>query len=237
MAGGLNPTLLSPQTTKSGAGHENGRGELTDRQSSRASAISPACTSATRTVGPPTGPAGRKPGRGPAHPITHPGATAGRLTRHEHARRGQQKKTCQPHPAATPTLARHRLAPLRCTLTHGRQRCRTAPLHCHPRWAPDQGGTARVVAGTDNSRCANHPAGSHSTQAAASNSIGPALVTSQYWVAAQIRPYPSTPAARLPRRRRGPRNSSGTKPNQAQYHQDGAGKAGAGIFEHQRCRS
>lgn len=52
--------------------------------------------------------------------------------------------------------------------------------------------TRHVVTGTDNSRCANHPAGSHSTPrpAANSTSIGPALVTSQYWVASTNPPIP-----------------------------------------------
>lgn len=92
--------------------------------------------------------------------------------------------------------------------------------------------TRHVVTGTDNSRCANHPAGSHSTPrpAANSTSIGPALVTSQYWVASTNPPIPvharSAPSHDVGAART--TNSSGTKPNQASHHQDGAGKASAG---------
>lgn len=75
--------------------------------------------------------------------------------------------------------------------------------------------TRHVVTGTDNSRCANHPAGSHSTPrpAANSTSIGPALVTSQYWVASTNPPIPvharSAPSHDVGAART--TNSSGTK--------------------------
>ena len=96
---------------------------------------------------------------------------------------------------------------------------RTASAATHALGNTTSAVTVRPAAtGADNSRCANHPHGSHSAPSPAANtaSSGPMLVASQYWVVstnpaaphhartaaapASVRPAPPTAAA--PRRTR-----------------------------------
>src|SRR6202012_2995743 len=70
---------------------------------------------------------------------------------------------------------------------------RTASATTHPLGNTTSALTVRPAeAGADNSRCANHPHGTHSAPSPTANtaSSGPMLGTSQYWVVSTNPPAP-----------------------------------------------
>src|SRR6516225_1868795 len=240
------PTLLSPQTTKSGRWPASVAVSASPAaRRSPESAMSPGCTNTTRTAGPP---AGDGPSRYQAGPSA---AHATRLTSAT-MRPGASRCTSA---ATTAVLAATRRKLVSHTPPKDADASVTGWLDCDapsdahgpPSQGQDRttsaathalGNTTRAATvrptptGADSSRCANHPHGSHSAPnpMASNTSSGPTLVASQYCVDST---NPATPhhartdasqgvgAARTT-------NNSGTRPNQASHHHDGAGKASAG---------
>src|ERR1700694_2628562 len=206
----------------------------------------PGCTSATRTVDPAegAGPSQNHAGPSPAHAT----ATAAATTRAYWERRCRITTAIAVFAATIRKLVSHTPPSEAEASVAGWFHC-DAPSNAHgpPRLGQDRTASAIThalgntttaarlpwaVIGTDSSRCAAHPQGSHNAPSpmASATSSGPALGSSQYWVAST---YPAIPHhARTAASRAvgagSATNNRGTTLNHASHHHDGAGNASAG---------